>query len=142
MTNPMQPLDPMGAPSPITPADSPSDAAGWAKVTPSGRGPAGYDIQAPMEDLSGLVAGAEALSAGSEGAPTGAGLPDRSSPRQSQTAQLLSSPAGYGGTSGYNIDAGFSGGGGDSGWPNDADPGANAATPDQGMGDFTGTGTD
>jgi hypothetical protein len=53
MTNPMQPLDPQGAPPPVTPADTPSDAAGYAMVTPHGQGPAPYDIQAPMADLSG-----------------------------------------------------------------------------------------
>lgn len=143
MTNPMQPLDPTGAPDPVTPADSPSDPAGFASVTPHGRGPAPYDIQAPMDaSIAGLTADAMALAGGGEGAPSGAGIPDRMGPRQSQTEALLSSPAGYGGTSGYSIDAGFSGGGGDSGWPNNADPGANVMTPDQGSGDFTGTGTD
>lgn len=142
MTNPMLPLDAAGAPGPVTPAAAPSDPAGFASVAPAGTGPAPYDIQAPMEDLSALVEGAQALSGGGEGAPTGAGMPDRMSPRQSQTAALLGSPEGYGGAGGYSIDAGFSGGGGDSGWPNDVDPGTNAETPDQGSGDFAGTGTD
>jgi hypothetical protein len=143
MTNPMQPLDPAGAPDPITPAATPSDPAGYAGVTPHGQGPAPYDIQAPMDDsIAGAAAAAAALTGGGEGAPTGAGLPDRMSPRQSQAAALLNSAAGYGGAGGYNIDAGYSGGGGDGGWPNNVDPGANVATPDQGTGDFQGTGTD
>lgn len=134
MTNPMQPLDPAGAPDPVTPADSPSDPAGYAGVMPSGRGPAPYDIQAPMQDLAGLVSEAGMLA--------GAGIVYPHGPRQSQADALLSSPQGYGGAGGYNIDAGYSGGGGDTGWPNNVDPGANVATPDQGTGDFAGTGTD
>ncbi len=124
MTNPLQPLDPAGAPSPITPADTPSDAAGYAMVTPSGRGPAGYDIQAPMPDTETPFAAANALNG----------------PRQAQTETMLSSPPGFA-AGGYDIPAGWSGGGGDSGWPNDPRPAA-VSTPDQGTGDFTGTGTD
>lgn len=40
-------------PDPVTPADTPSDPAGYAMVTPHGQGTAPYDIQAPAEDLSG-----------------------------------------------------------------------------------------
>ena len=46
------------------------------------------------------------------------------SPRQAETARLLGSPQGFsagGGTTGYDITAGFSGAGGD-GWPNDVQP--------------------
>ena len=57
----MQPVDPIGAPSPITPAESPSSPM-YGDVTPHGQGPAPYDIQAPMEDLSGLAASAVAAS--------------------------------------------------------------------------------
>ena len=91
-------------------------------MTPHGQGPAPYDIQAPMENLDAIGAAAVAVTR----------------PRQSDTETLLSSAQGYGD---FNITAGFSGEPGES-WPNNPDPGANAATPDQGMGDFTGTGTD
>ena len=122
MSNPMQPLDPSGVPSPLTPADGPSSPSGYAGVTPHGQGPAPYNIQADMENLDGLASAA--MSAiGS---------------RQSDTESLLSSPAGYGE---FAITTGMSGGGGDD-WPSDVRPGPNATTPDQGMGDFTGTGTD
>ena len=45
MTNPMQPLDPISPPDPVTPAATPSSPAGYAMVTPHGRGPAPYNIQ-------------------------------------------------------------------------------------------------
>jgi hypothetical protein len=124
MSNPMQPLDPAAAPPHTTPADSPSSPL-FSDVTPHGQGPAPYDIQAPMEDLDGLTA-----SAVGDTAPGSA--------RQSDTETFLNSPAGFGE---LNITGGMSGGGGDD-WPSDVSPGANAETPDQGMGDFTGTGTD
>ena len=52
-----QGLDPAAAPDPVTPADSPSDPSGYASVTPSGIGPAPYDLFDPMAnmDLSGAV---------------------------------------------------------------------------------------
>ena len=106
----------------ITPSDSPSSPEGFAGVTPHGQGPAPYDIQAPMADLDG--AAAAAVSAAMS--------------RQPPTETLLSSPQGYGD---FSITGGFSGGGGES-WPADPAPGANAQTPDQGMGDYAGTGTD
>jgi len=145
MSNPeYRPLDPAAAPPPLTPSDSPADASGYASVMPSGQGPAPYDIQAPLDDLSGMAASAIALTGGSEGAPTGAGLPDRMGPRQSQAAAMMDSPQGFaagGGTSGYDITAGFSGAGGD-GWPNDVQPGI-LETPIQGMGsNQANTGTD
>ena len=114
----------------ITPSDSPSSPEGYAAVTPAGQGPAPYDIQAAMPDLSGAYASA--------GAETGAGIVYPVSGRQRDTETLLSSPQGY---ADFNITGGFSGGGGES-WPSNPDPGANAQTPDQGTGDFTGTGTD
>src|SRR5258707_995092 len=46
MTNPMQPLDPIAANNPVTPADTPSSPSGFARVTPHGRGPAPYDLRA------------------------------------------------------------------------------------------------
>src|SRR5262252_6533692 len=109
MINPMQPLDPMSPPGPVTPAASPSDPAGYASVTAHGQGPAPYDIQAPLEDLTALTQAAMAATGGSEGAPTGAGLPDRMSPRQAQAAALLDSPQGSGA---MDVTAGFAGGGG------------------------------
>jgi hypothetical protein len=136
MTNPMQPLDPAGAPDPVTPHASPSDPAGFASVTPHGPGPAPYDIQAPMPDTEGPFAQSVAVA--------GAGVLYAQGPRQVQAAALLDSPQGYGGVTGYDIDAGFSGGGGDSGWPNNVDPGGNIGTPVTGSptGTYQGTGTD
>jgi len=114
----------------ITPSDSPSSPEGYAAVTPAGQGPAPYDIQAAMPDLSGAYASA--------GAETGAGIVYPVSGRQRDTETLLSSPQGYGA---FSIAGGFSGGGSES-WPADPAPGANAQTPDQGTGDYAGTGTD
>ena len=130
MTNPVQPLDPSSPPSPLTPADSPSSPAGYASVTPHGQGPAPYSIQADMPDVAGPFAGSIAVA--------GAGVLYSQGPRQAATEALLGSAQGYGD---FSITAGFSGEP-DESWPNNPDPGANAATPDQGMGDFTGTGTD
>jgi len=93
--------DPAGAPDPVTPQDSPGDAAGWAQVTPEGIGPADYDISAPQDiaALTGAVAAAQALTGGSEGVPTGAGLGDMHSPRQAAAEAFLNSPQGYGAVS-------------------------------------------
>jgi len=93
-----QNLDPMGAPDPVTPSDAASNPPGYAKVTPAGDGPAPapYDISAP-QDIAGIAAATEAamaLSGGGEGADTGAGLPNRNSPRQQETAAILDSPQG------------------------------------------------
>ena len=129
MSNPMQPLDPAAAPSPVTPAGSPSSPL-YGSVTPHGQGPAPYDIQAPMEDLSGLTASA--------GAVAGAGIVYPQGPRQAATEAFLSSPAGFGELS---ITSGMSGGAGED-WTSDPRPGPNMETPDQGMGDYAGTGTD
>lgn len=127
MSNPMQSYDPSAAPSPMTPADSPAVPAGYAEVTPHGRGPAPYDIQAEMPDIAGPFAESVAVA--------GPGVLYPQSPRQAQTEQLLNSPQGYGA---FSITGGFSGGGGED-WPSDVSPGANAETPDQGSGDFQGT---
>src|SRR5882762_3679212 len=101
----MMPLDPSAEPPAVAPADSPSSPAGYAAVTPHGQGTAPYDIQAPQQDLSALTAEAGALA--------GAGVVYPQGPRQAETEMMLSSPAGYGE---QDIDAGWSGGGGD-GWP-------------------------
>jgi hypothetical protein len=126
----LQSVDAASPPDQLTPSDSASSPSGFAGVTPHGQGPAPYSIQAEMPDLSGQFAGANAVSGGG-------GLYSQG-PRQAATEQLLSSAQGYGD---FSITAGFSGEPGES-WPNNPDPGGNAATPDQGMGDFTGTGTD
>lgn len=127
-----QDLDPAGAPDPVTPADGPGDPAGFAMVTPPGRGTAAYDVQAA--DITGEVAAAF------DGASSLAGP---GGPRQAQIQTLMDSPQGFsagGGTSGFDVTAGYSGGGGDS-WPNDVQPGI-LETPDQGTGTDPGTGTD
>lgn len=107
MTSPFfQSLDPMAAPSPITPMDGPSDAAGWAEVTPHGMGPASYDISGP-QDIAGIEAAVQAamnLSGGAEGSGPGAGIPDRHSPRQMQAEAILESPQG---ADSSNVFAGF-----------------------------------
>lgn len=86
----------------ITPGDSPSSPENFAGVTPHGRGPAPYDIQAPQADLSAVTAAAmsEAMS------------------RQPPTEALLSSPQGY---RDFNITAGFAGSDGET-WPGDTSP--------------------
>src|SRR5258708_13334707 len=87
MTNPMQPLDQAGANDPVTPRDTPSSPAGYASVTPHGQGPAPYNIQAGVPDLSGVF--------GSANATAGAGVLYAQSERQRQTEALLSSPPGF-----------------------------------------------
>lgn len=139
MSNPeYQPVAAAAAPSPFTPSGSPSDPSGYASVTPDGMGPAPYDIQADL-DAAAISAAYDAA-----GAVSGAGIVYPAGTRQSQTETLMSSPAGFSagsGTSGWDITAGFSGGGGDS-WPNDVQPGI-LETPVQGMGDYPpSTGTD
>jgi len=101
----------------MTPSDTPSSPSGYASVTPAGRGPAAYDIQAPLMD--GEVTGAfdDANSTG------GAGFLYPQGERQAGAQRLLESPQGFG-LGGYSIDAGFHGGGGDDGWPADIAPGA------------------
>jgi hypothetical protein len=109
-----QNLDSLTVPPPVTPADSPSSPAGYASVTPHGRGPAPYDIQAPQQDLSADVAAAGAL--------TGAGVIYPQGPRQSLTEALLQSPQGFA-VDGYDIDAGYHAGPGQDGWPSNVEPG-------------------
>lgn len=100
-----QSLDPDSVPGPVTPADSPGDAAGFAMVTPHGRGTAPYDIAGPMEDMAGLAAAAQSL--------TGPG-----GPRQAASERLLGSPQGM---AALDITDGWAGGPGES-WPNDIFP--------------------
>ena len=109
-----QDLDPSPAPSPVTPADTPSSPAGFASVTPHGRGPAPYDIQAPLPDGAIGAAFSEAIALG------GAGVLYPMSERIAQAKTLLESPQGFG-SDGFDVDAGWHGGGGD-GWPSDVEP--------------------
>ncbi|SRR5258708_6684315 len=109
MTNPMQPLDPIAANNPVTPADTPSSPSGFAGVTPHGRGPAPYDIQAPSADLADTFSAANALN--------GTGVLYPQSERQRQTETLLTSPPGFA-LDGYDIDAGWAGA-----WPANVEPG-------------------
>src|SRR5215469_17148397 len=93
-----QNLDPDAAPDPVTPYGGPGDPTGYAKVTPPGTGPAPapYDISAP-QDIAGITAAVQAamnLTGGQEGASTGAGIPNRDSPRQAEAAAILDSPQG------------------------------------------------
>lgn len=128
-----QPVSAASPPDPVTPAGAPSDPAGYAGVTPHGRGPAPYDIQAAMPEVQAQFDAANAVA--------GAGVLYPMGPRQRETGVLLSSPQGFGAPGGYDINSGFAGEPHEP-WPADVDPGGNAATPDQGTGDFTGTGTD
>ena len=98
----------------ITPPDSPSSPSNYASVTPHGRGPAPYDIQAPLMDgeISAAFDGANAVAAAGVLYPQG--------PRQAEAQTLLESPQGFG-SGGYDINAGYHAGGGD-GWPNDVEP--------------------
>lgn len=101
-------LDPAAVPDPVTPSGGVGDPAGYAKVTPPGTGPAPapYDISAP-QDIAGIAAATEAamaLSGGGEGAATGAGIPNRLSPRQAESLNVLNGPQGgpgVGVTSGF-----------------------------------------
>jgi hypothetical protein len=115
-----QSLDPAGAPDPVTPQDTPGDAAGWAEVTPHGRGPAPYDIAGP-QDIGGIAAAVEAA-----GHLAGAGIVYPQGPRQDEAAALLTSPQGAGA---MNVTSGF---------PDyessDVSPGGNMENPVQGQG--------
>lgn len=131
-----QNVDPAAAPDPVTPSDGPSSPAGWAAVTPSGAGTAPYDISAPQDigGLTGALSAAMDLTGGGEGSGPGAGIPDRSSPRQQESAALLDSPQGAGA---MNVLGGF---------PDyestDIGPGANMENPIQGAGTYPGTSQD
>jgi hypothetical protein len=123
-----QNLDPSAAPSPVTPADGPGDAAGWAEVTPAGRGPAPYDISAP-QDIDGIAAAVSAA-----GALTGAGIVYPQGPRQAEALAILTSAQG---ADSSNVFSGF---------PDyessDISPGAALETPVQGqMGTYPASNT-
>lgn len=72
----------------MTPSDTPSSPERYAQVAPDGRGPAGYDIQAPMD---GTIQGAF----DSANRDAGAGVLYPKSERQAATERLLESPPGY-----------------------------------------------
>lgn len=130
-----QPLDPQSAPDPVTPADAPSDPAGYAGVTPHGQGPAPYNIQDPDDNLPDITAAYNAA-----GAAAGGGVVYPQSPRQAAAEAMLQSPAGFA-VGGFSINDGFHAGGGD-GWPADIKPGE-LQTPVQGAGsNQANTGTD
>ena len=96
----------------ITPSDSPSSPSGYAGVTPHGRGPAPYDIQAALRDgeVTAAFNGANAVA--------GTGVLYPMGPRQRETEALIMSAPGYGD---FDITAGFSGSHGET-WPGDASP--------------------
>ena len=136
MSNPeYQTPDPAGAPSPVTPADGPADPAGYAMVTPAGRGPAPYDIAAPLDQ-----AAIQAAYDGA-GAVSGAGIVYSQGTRQAAAETLLNSPQGFNsgtGTSGYDIPQGWSGEP-DESWANNTQVSSIFETPIQGQGDYPGT---
>ena len=111
MTNPMQPLDPISPPDPVTPRDTPSSPAGYAMVTPHGRGPAPYNIQQANDE------GAVTAQFNAANGAAGAGVLYPRSERQQQAIQLMDSPMGFG-LGGFDVDAGTN-----CGWPNNVEPG-------------------
>jgi len=100
----------------ITPSDSPSSPEGYAEVTPHGRGPAPYNVQAGNDE--GVITSAF----GAANAVAGAGVLYGQGPRQAETETLLSSPAGFA-VDGYDVDAGYHAGPGQDGWPANVEPG-------------------
>jgi hypothetical protein len=127
-----QNVDPQSPPDQVTPASSPSSPANYAMVTPHGRGPAPYDIQAmsPEPEVTAAFNTANALG--------GAGFLYPTSERIQQAQTLLESPQGFG-SDGFDVDGGWHGGGGGS-WPSNVEPPEAAAeTPIQGHGDYPGT---
>jgi len=86
----LQPVNPDAAPDPVTPADSPGDAAGWAEVTPPGAGTAPYDISGP-QDIAGITAALDAANA-----LTASGVLYPEGPRQHEAQAFLDSPQGVG----------------------------------------------
>jgi hypothetical protein len=126
-----QNLDPMAAPDPVTPQAAPGDPAGFAMVTPGGRGTAPYDIQ---QDLGAIEADITAR-ADAATAVSGAGVLYPVSPRQRETQVMLDSPQGFnsgGGLTGYDITQGWSGEP-DESWDNLPQPAALLDTPIQGQ---------
>src|SRR5258706_3577029 len=85
MTNPMQPVHQAVANDPVTPHDTPSSSAGFAMVTPHGRGPAPYNIQDGNDEAAITAVTATA------GALAGARIVYPQGPRQAMTETLPSS---------------------------------------------------
>ena len=110
-----QDLDPTSPPDQITPAGGPSSPANYAGVTPHGRGPAPYDIQAalPSDEVAAAFSEANALG--------GTGVLYPMSERIAQAREMLESPQGFG-LDGFDVVGGWHGGGGDNGWPNNPEP--------------------
>jgi hypothetical protein len=102
-------------------------------VTPDGRGPAPYDIAAPLDEAA-ITAACDAA-----GAVSGAGIVYPRGTRQQATEALLNSPAGFSagsGLSGYDITQGFSGEP-DESWANNVQAAGILQTPVQGeMGSY------
>jgi hypothetical protein len=105
-----QDVDPQSPPDQVTPAGGPSSPGNYAGVTPHGRGPAPYDIQAPLPDGEIAAAFHEANALG------GAGVLYPMSERIGQAKELLESPQGFG-SDGFDVDGGWHGG-----WPSDVEP--------------------
>jgi hypothetical protein len=94
----------------MTPSDTPSSPSGFASVTPHGRGPAAYDLQAPLPVAEVSAAFDQANADG------GNGVLYPMSERIHQAQTLIQSPQGFG-LNGFSIDAGTT-----AGWPNDVEP--------------------
>jgi len=97
----------------ITPSDTPSSPSGYASVTPAGRGPAAYDIQAPLMDGEITAAFNESVAEG------GAGVLYPQGARQAAAERFIQSPQGYGVV---DVTASEWGGPGED-WPGDVRPG-------------------
>ena len=80
-----QAIDATAAPDPVTPAATLVRARpGMTLSPPRQRSGAVQHRRAVLDDLTAVYAQSLAVTGGGEGAPTGAGLPDRMSPRQSR----------------------------------------------------------
>ncbi len=95
----------------ITPSDSPASPSDYSAVTPHGRGPAPYDIQAGMQDGEITAAFNQA------NADAGAGVLYPRSARQDEARAILESPAGAG-LDGLDVMSGTT-----CGWPANIEPG-------------------
>jgi hypothetical protein len=127
-----QNVTPGAVPSPVTPADGPGDPAGYASVTPHGRGTAPYDIQ---DGLAQVQADVQSAFNGAAVSAAGINVYPEMGARQRATATLLNSPQGFNsssGTAGYDITPGWSGEPGGS-WPNNVQVANILETPIQGQ---------
>jgi hypothetical protein len=94
----------------ITPSDSPSAPQQYAEVAVQP-----VNIQAALPEAEVQAAFNESITLG------GSGVLYPMSERIQQARTLLESPQGFG-LAGFDVDAGWHGGGGD-GWPNNVEPG-------------------